>query len=127
MKKRILIVDDDEELCREMAFILEDEGYTTAVAFNGWQGLELSGKNKYDLYLLDVKMPGINGLELLKRIKGNNVGTKALIITGSLSIHELTGKTVDNDCEAELQLADGLISKPFDVEAVLNKIKTLLR
>jgi len=64
MKKKILIVDDDEEFCEEMSEILADEGYYVEQLFKGVKVIKLLKENKYDLVFLDMKMPGISGFEI---------------------------------------------------------------
>lgn len=126
--KRILIVDDDEELCHEMSIILEDEGYAVEVVFDGLRGKKHVEQERYDVILLDVKMPGLNGLVLLQDMKQKKNGAKVILVTGSLHLNRIAKNesiAVDSE-ESVLRMADGLISKPFDVEMVLDKIKELI-
>ncbi len=69
MAKKILIIDDDKELCEEMAEILKGEGYDVSTAFDGLAGKKLIEENHYNLLLLDVKLPDINGLDILKSMR----------------------------------------------------------
>ena len=77
----ILIVDDEEDACRNMADILGDCGYRVDVAFNGASALELARNHTYDVALLDLKMPGMDGLTLYRKIKKLSAGTVAIIVT----------------------------------------------
>jgi DNA-binding response OmpR family regulator len=122
---RILIIDDDEEICEEIKEILTEEGYLVDSATNGIDGMNCIKKNKYNILLLDMKIPGLSGYEILKRVKNNYSALKVLIITGrpintELLKHKnnLTGE--DNHI---LILADAILSKPYDVKTLLDKIK----
>ncbi|MBA7470038.1 putative transcriptional regulatory protein TcrX [subsurface metagenome] len=126
MKKRILVLDDDEELCEEIAEILIDEGYRVTTAFDGLTGKRLVEKYNYDILILDVKMPGLSGLDILEGIKGQNKELKVIILTGRPLSKNLQGERIYEDKEENiLRLAEGIISKPFDIEVLLNKIKEL--
>ena len=80
--KKILIVDDDEEICLELKEILEDEGYSTSYVLDGIKGFEKIKENNYDLIIQDLKLPGIDGIELLRRIKEYNKNQKVIVLTG---------------------------------------------
>lgn len=126
MKKKILMLDDDEELCEEIAEILIDEGYRVTTAFDGLTGKRLVEKYDYDILILDVKMPGLSGLDILESIKGQNKEVKVIILTGRPLSKELQEGRICKDKEEKiLRLADGIINKPFDIEVLLNKIKEL--
>lgn len=129
MKKQILVVDDDEEFCEEMSEILTDEGYCVDQIFDGAKANNLLRKNKYDLILLDMKMPGISGLEVLKRIKQDKIATKIIIITGGFIGEKLPKKksaNISEEDESALQLADAVATKPFDIKLVLDKVRALI-
>jgi len=127
MKKKILMLDDDEELCEETAEILTDKGYRVTTAFDGLTGKRLVEKYDYDILILDVKMPGLSGLDILQSIKGQNKELKVIILTGRpLSKNLQEERSYKDKEEAILRLADGIISKPFDIEVLLSKIKELL-
>jgi len=126
MKKRILVLDDDEELCEEITEILIDEGYRVTTAFDGLKGKRLVEKYDYDILILDIKMPGLSGLDILESIKGQSKEVKVIILTGRPLSKELQEGRICKDKEEKiLRLADGIINKPFDIEALLNKIKEL--
>ncbi len=69
---KILIVDDDKKLCRLVADYLEPMGYETAVAHNGAQGLQMIREGDYQAVILDVMMPGMDGFEVLKRLRNES-------------------------------------------------------
>jgi DNA-binding response OmpR family regulator len=120
MTKKVLIIDDDEELCDEMSEVLSGEGYDVSVAFDGLEGKELVEKNPYDILLLDMKLPGLSGREILESVKKTNTKIKILILSGSPTIH----KALKED--STLSKADGLMNKPFEVTTLLNKIEDLI-
>lgn len=132
--KRILIIEDDEDLCSEFSDILKDEGYSVTVANNGNEGMRLIEDNGYDVILLDLKMQGLNGYDVLKYVKKTFPQLKIMVITGSPlgdeilrnieidKIHIPDKKDLINSC---LKLADCIINKPFDVKSIIAKIKTL--
>jgi DNA-binding response OmpR family regulator len=125
MTKKILIINDDEEMCEEMAEILEDEGYYVNTTFSGYEGKKLIEKNDYDILLLDLKLPGLHGLEILKSIREKNIRSKVIVITGRPLITGLFKEEVyyEDQKECITKLADALITKPFDIEKLLGKIK----
>lgn len=130
IKTKILIIDDDEEICEEMSGILEDEGYLVNKVFDGLKASEMLEKEDYDLLLLDLKIPGLSGLDILKSVKDKALKTKVLVVTGR-PLRELVKTRVINAVEEDkedkiLKLADGYINKPFDVEVLLDIIRELI-
>jgi len=126
MKKKILMIDDDEELCEETSEILIDQGYRVTTAFNGLTGKRLIEKYDYDILILDVKMPGLSGLDILQSIKEQNRELKVVILTGKPLSRELPEERSRKDREEKiLKLADAIIGKPFHIEVLLDKIKEL--
>ena len=124
MNNNILIIDDDDELSEEIAEILKDEGYKVTVAFNGLDGKSLIEKNKYNLLLLDLKIPGLTGFDILKIVKPKIKDLKVLVLTGRpLSKNHLKKKAPE---EETLKLADGIMNKPFEIEILLQTIKGLI-
>jgi DNA-binding NtrC family response regulator len=78
---RILVVDDDVDICRNLTDILADMGYRVDSAHDGPSALRLLERARYDVALLDYKMPGMNGVELYREIKRRSAGTVALLVT----------------------------------------------
>jgi CheY-like chemotaxis protein len=78
---QILIVDDDADICRNLSDILTDLGYRVDYALDGPSALDLVGRRAYDVALLDLKMPGMDGLTLYREIRKQNAGTVALLVT----------------------------------------------
>jgi len=84
--KNILLVDDDQDTCASMSDIFSDIGYTVDMAYDGPGALELSGGHHYRLALLDYNMPGMNGLELCRRLKNSQPSVVVVLITAFSSI-----------------------------------------
>jgi len=84
---RILVVDDEVDTCANLSDILSELGYQVDVAYDGPSALELVQKTAYDVALLDLKMPGMDGLELYRRIKELRAGTVAIVVTAYASSH----------------------------------------
>lgn len=120
MAKTILIIDDDQELCNELADILCGEGYAVECAFDAARSEEIIRERLFGLYLLDYKMAGLTGIDLMKKIKVLHSSAKILVISGRPSIDKLL-------VEAHVsEMIVGIISKPFDIELLLEKVKSAL-
>lgn len=107
----IIVVDDDEATCENLADILEDRGFDVDVAYEGRSALEMIGRKSYDLALLDLKMPGMDGLELYRKIREHNAGTVAIIVTAFA--------TPETAAEALQAGAWQVMSKPADFAKLL--------
>ena len=118
MKSRILVIDDEAEIRRSVRMILEYEGYDVLEASSGPEGIALSEKESPDLIFLDVKMPGMDGLEVLQRIKASNDAIPVVIISGH--------GTVTTAVEATKAGAFDFIEKPLASERVLVTIRNAL-
>lgn len=118
MAKRILLVDDDVLLRRSLAFNLEQAGYATLTAANAEDAMAIARRELPDLVLLDIGLPGMDGLDALRHIKD----------TLSLPVIFLTARRRELDEVVGLELgADDYITKPFDVDVLLARIKAVLR
>lgn len=118
MTKRILLVDDDVLLRRSLAFNLEQAGYATLTAANAEDAMAIARRELPDLVLLDIGLPGMDGLDALRHIKD----------TLSLPVIFLTARRRELDEVVGLELgADDYITKPFDVDVLLARIKAVLR
>jgi len=126
---KILLMEDDEEMCEELKSILEAENYFVKISHCGDEGMEFIKNNGYCIVLLDLKMPGINGREVLKQIKNKYPLTKVIVLTGSAIVKNLLQEKVPLDnhvYDPILQLADSVINKPFDpahLITIINKFK----
>lgn len=119
VQKRILIVDDDDEIRELLEFDIASSGYFVDTATNGLEGLNKALNNAYDLILLDVMMPKMNGFEVCKNIRQAKLAVPILMLTAKGTIDD---KTTGFDCGA-----DDYLVKPFDVQEVLLRIRVLLR
>lgn len=114
---KILVVDDEPKFREVYTIILEDKGYETHVAPSGEECLLMLKEEEYDLVLTDLKMVGINGMELLKKIKNNNYPCEVIIITGF--------GTIDSAVNAMKMGAYSYFIKGSDPEILLNEIEKL--
>ncbi|MCW4002386.1 MAG: response regulator [Candidatus Bathyarchaeota archaeon] len=115
---RILIVDDDDTIRKTLKAILEDEGYTVDLAATGQEAIQKTEENPYDIALLDIRLPDMEGVELLKLIKDNVPKTRKIMLTGYPSMQ--------NAIAALNKDADAYLVKPVDVEKLLSTIKDQL-
>lgn len=121
MIDKVLIIDDEEHIVDLIKYNLEANGFQTIVAFNGVDGLKLSKSEKPDLILLDLMLPGIDGLEVLKRIRSDEKLKNTPVIM-------LTAKSEEIDKILGLELgADDYITKPFSVRELTARVKAVLR
>jgi DNA-binding response OmpR family regulator len=129
MKNKILLVDDDEEICEEFSEILRTHHYLVETAYDGLKASTMIQKGKYDLIILDLKLPGLSGFEILKVVRKNKIPSRVLIVTGRPLLNKKTLREISGTNKEEekiLEMADGIINKPFDVTYLLNKIKELI-
>ena len=116
---RILVVDDEKVMVKGIRFNLENEGYTVDVGYNGRQAVELARANEYDLIILDLMMPGEDGLAILKRLRAEKDMTPVIMLTAR-------GEDVDRILGLELG-ADDYLGKPFNPRELLARIHAVLR
>lgn len=116
---RILIVDDEADTCANLSDILSELGYAVDTAHDGPSALKLiEAKKPYDVVLLDLRMPGMNGLELYHRIKERSAGTEALIVTAYASS--------DTAKSALAAGARRIVSKPVNIGHLLGLVQEAL-
>jgi DNA-binding NtrC family response regulator len=118
-KKSILIVDDDKTLLTSLAQILTNEGYQVDTADTGQKAIEKSKTQFYHLALLDIKLPDMEGTQLLTAIEDTTPKMMKIIITGYPSL--------DNAVEAVNKGADGYVIKPIDTNKLLDTVKKHLK
>jgi DNA-binding NtrC family response regulator len=116
---RILIVDDDENIRKVLTTILEEEGYQIDSAETAKKAIEKTKKNFYNLALIDIRLPDMEGIELLTKMKETTPKMRKVIITGY--------PTLQNAIEAVNRGADAYIVKPFDMDKVLATIREQLK
>jgi two-component system, OmpR family, response regulator len=115
----ILIIEDEEKIARVLELELEFEGYTVTKATDGIEGLEAYRTGEWDLILLDVMLPGISGIDLLRRIRSSDKDTRIIMLTAKGSIEDkVTGLDLG---------ANDYITKPFQIEELLARIRAALR
>ncbi len=120
-KERILVVDDDEDILELIRFNLVKEGYQVVTALTGEEALEQAKHESPDLILLDLMLPGLDGLDVCRRLKGSTD-------TSSIPIIMLTAKTEDADIVLGLELgAEDYITKPFSPRVLIARLKAVLR
>lgn len=114
----IMVVDDEKDIVKAIEIYLKTDNYNVLKAYNGFDALELMEKNKIDLFLVDIMMEGMDGLELTQKIR--EVSNAPIII--------LSAKSELNDKVMGLNLgADDYITKPFDAVELLARMKSCLR
>ena len=116
---KIIIIDDDESIRKILSTILQEEGYTVDTADTGKEGIRKTNEDCYNLALIDMKLPDIEGIDLLLKIKDTTPRMRKIIITGF--------PTIQNAMESVNRRADAFILKPFEVEKVLQTIREQLK
>lgn len=115
---RILIVEDEEKIARFIELELKFEGYEVDKAFNGRDGLELAKTQPFDLIILDIMLPELNGIEVLRRIRQFSKVPIILLTARDAVVDKVAG--LDGG-------ADDYITKPFAIEELLARIRTVFR
>ena len=118
-RQKILVIEDEEDILSLLHYNLGKEGYSVSTASSGELGLELARKGHPDLVVLDLMLPGIDGLDVARSLK-NNKGTE------NIPIIMLTAKGEETDIVTGLELgADDYITKPFSIKELKAKVKSL--
>lgn len=118
MSEKILIIEDEEKIARFIELELAHEGYEIQKSFNGREGLEMVENGHFDLVLLDIMLPELNGLEVLRRIRKNS----------DIPVIMLTARDAVMDKVSGLDMgADDYITKPFAIEELLARIRVALK
>ena len=120
-KETILIVDDEEDIIELIKYNLKNEGYSVLKAETGELAIEIADQSQPDLIVLDLMLPGIDGLEVTKYLKNNEQ-------TNDIPIVILTAKGEESDIVTGLELgANDYISKPFSPKVLIARIRAILR
>ena len=116
---KILIVEDDLPVARQIAAALTEDGHDPKTVHSGEDALETVGKGSFDLIVLDVRLPGIDGFELLGRLREQHLASRVLLLTGRSAVEDrVTG----------LQLgADDYLPKPFAMRELVARVRALGR
>ncbi len=118
MNEKILIIEDDEKLARMIELELGHEDYETEKAFDGIAGLKQAEEGDFDLILLDIMLPGMSGIEVLRRLRKSK-GTPVILLTAR---DETVDKVLGLDSGA-----DDYVTKPFAIEELLARIRASIR
>ena len=116
---RILVVDDDESIRNSLATILRDEGYTVDLAMSGSEAIKKTESTAYNAALIDIRLPDMEGIELLTRMRDTVPKVRKIILPGYPSMK--------NAIEAVNRKADAYVLKPVDVEKLLDTIREQLK
>jgi DNA-binding response OmpR family regulator len=115
----VLVIEDEAKVVDFISKGLDEEGYTVSAAYNGKQGLDLLKAHKYDIVLLDLMIPEIDGLKVLRNMRAWGINTPVLIITAKSSKEDVV-RGLDTG-------SDDYLTKPFSFEELLARIRALLR
>ena len=120
-RMKILVVEDDLVLCRTLALILDRKGFEVDVARSGIDALEMMRENKYDLHILDIKLPGMNGMKLTQHVKRNyaDLTNRLIFITGDV-IDEKVQRFLDN-------VGGPYLLKPFNTSQLIEIVTAALQ
>ncbi|MBI3587222.1 MAG: response regulator [Ignavibacteriales bacterium] len=117
-KNRILVVDDEDALRTVLSSELEGEGYKVNTAADGAEAITILKSQAFDLILLDIKMPNVDGFEVLKFVKDNHPTTKVIMLTGFADLK--------NAIESKKLGAEDFVSKPYDLVDLLTTVERVL-
>ncbi|MCG2769870.1 MAG: ATPase, T2SS/T4P/T4SS family [Chloroflexota bacterium] len=115
-KASILIIDDDVRLCEALSDSLEARGYASVSVNDGSKAIEAMRQGHFDLVLIDVMMPGMNGVETLREVKSIDPNVTALLMSGNTTFEGVVS-------EALWAGVDGMLYKPFDVDTIIEMIE----
>ncbi len=114
-KGSVLIVDDNESLCETLSFILNRKGYATTTAHDGPDAIKQTEETPFDLTLMDIRMPLMNGVDALKKIRRLRPKAAVVMMTG-YSVEELVKEALEEG-------AFGIIYKPLDIDRIISLIE----
>jgi two-component system response regulator HydG len=114
-KKSVLLVDDNTNLCKTMSFVLERKGYEVNIAGDGNAALDKVKEQMYDVIFMDIKMPGMDGVETFKKIKKIRPGVSVVMMT-AYAVSDLVQEALQEGARA-------VMYKPLDMEDVLTRIE----
>ncbi len=119
MDKKILLLEDDDTLAQSIKELLEGDSFFVDIAIDGYEASDLTYDNKYDLYLLDINVPKLNGFELLKSLRDASDNTPVIFISAMVDIKTMTkGFSLG---------AMDYIKKPFDPEELLLRVNSKIK
>lgn len=119
MAQQVLVIEDEPTLARLLSYNLTQDGYETKVIDHGGEGLQEALRQSYDLIILDIMLPGLNGFEILTKLRQKGVRTPVII---------LTARNAEEEVVQGLKFgADDYITKPFGVAELLARVAAVLR
>jgi DNA-binding response OmpR family regulator len=118
-ERKILLVEDEQKIADTLKMGLTEDGYYVETAYDGTIGWKLFQQNKYDLVILDINLPGINGYDLCKKIRNRDANVPVIMLTALGSLND--------KIEGYDSGADDYIIKPFEFKELLMKIRVLLK
>ena len=116
---KILIVDDEKELCKALSSVMEKRNFPCDVAFDGESGLDMALSGIYDIIVLDIMLPKLNGYEIVKTLRKEKISTPVIFLSAK---SQTADKIEGLNCGA-----DDYLSKPFETAELIARIKALLR
>jgi len=116
---RVLLIEDDKTTSDSIKLMLSKEGFNTEATDDGEDGVDLAKVYEYDIILLDLNLPGINGFEVLKRVRAAKVRTPVLILSGM--------QEPDKKVKGLMEGADDYLTKPFDRSELVARIQAIVR
>jgi two-component system response regulator HydG len=119
MKTNVRVVDDLRSIRLTLSGILEDEGYNVVMAENGYQAIEAAKQTPFDLVFMDIKMPGINGVQTFRELKKVNPQASVIMMT-AYSVEDLVKEALEEGAYA-------VVYKPFDIEKIVSIIESALQ
>lgn len=115
---RILVVDDEQTITDFVSYALKKEGFTVDVAANGEDGLALATDNEYDLFILDIMLPGMDGYELCRRLRSKTSSPVLFLSARDTELDKVVGLEIGGD---------DYLSKPFGLRELIARVRALLR
>ena len=115
---RILVVDDEPSITEFVSYALKREGYAVDVVDNGEEAFALASKNKYDLFILDIMLPGIDGYELCRRLRAKTTVPVLFLSARDTELDKVVGLEIGGD---------DYLAKPFGVRELIARVRALLR
>jgi len=116
---RILVAEDNRSYCRVLTAMLEHDNYTVDAVYNGADAFEYAAANLYDGIILDIMMPGMDGIEVVRRLREKHINTPVMMLTAKTQ--------VGDRIEGYDAGADDYMSKPFHAEELLARVRALVR
>ncbi|RAP77526.1 response regulator transcription factor [Paenibacillus montanisoli] len=119
MSQKVLVIEDEPTLARLLSYNLTQEGYDTTVIDHGAEGLQVALQRAFDLIILDIMLPGMNGFEILSRLRQNGSRTPVIVLTARNAEEEVV--------QGLKRGADDYMTKPFGVAELLARVSAVLR